>query len=105
MAATSASAAAFSVVDRSNSITRPTRTLATPSQPSPCRAFSTALPWTSRTPGLRKTWTVAFTPTSRHAALNHGGHFLHDPQPPRHLGVAFDDVAEVAAEAVLVELL
>src|SRR5215831_17349964 len=33
---------------------------AAPAQPSPCSAFSTALPWTSSTPGFRNTWTMAF---------------------------------------------
>src|SRR5208283_652581 len=103
MALTSASAAARSCAARSNSITRPTRTLETPSQPRPCSAFSTTLPCTSSTPGLRNTWTVAFT--SVDPALNHCRHLLHDAQPPRHLGVALDHCAEVAPEPVFVELL
>src|SRR5579859_1862306 len=86
-------------------ITRPTRTPSTWLQPSPCSAVSTALPWTSSTPGLRKTWTTAFIARSLDAALDNGGHLLHHAQAPGHFGVALDDVAEVAPEAVLVELL
>ena len=44
-------------------------------------------------PGWPQTWwPLALV----EAPLDHGRHLLHDPQAPRHLGVAFDDVAEVA---------
>src|SRR6185437_12947424 len=125
MALTSASAACASLAARSNSMVRPTRTPLTPPQPRPCSACSTALPCTSSTPGLRNTWTTAFIrrpaaelfrqPSGRpqrswllalmQAPLDHGRHLLHDPQAPGDLRVALDHVAEVAAEAVLVELL
>ena len=37
--------------------------------------------------------------------LNHGRHVLHDAEAAGHLGVALDHIAQIAAEAVLVQLL
>src|SRR5882757_8770987 len=90
--------------------TLPWRTLATPSTPSDLSAPSMALPWGSRMPDFRVTVTRAFTsPTSalhQHRTGARGPLVLHqDPQPFCHLGVGFQESAEIAAKTVLVELL
>src|SRR5580692_5765820 len=106
IALTSLSALARSAPASSNSMVLPTRTPATSPKPSPCKAPSMALPWTSSTPGLRKTSTLAFIRNSslQLAALDHRRHLAHDAQAPRDLGIALDDIAQIAAEAVLVQL-
>src|ERR1700694_293144 len=89
--------------------TLPWRTLATPSTPSDFSAPSMALPCGSRMPDFSVTVTRAFTETSalhQHWTGAGGSLALHqDAQPFCHLGVGFQQAAEIPAEAILVKLL
>src|SRR5437868_7343735 len=89
--------------------TLPWRTLATPSTPSDFSAPSIALPCGSRMPDFSVTVTRAFIgQSSLHQHRTGAGGALvlhHDAEPLRHLGVGFQQPAEIAAKAVLVELL
>src|SRR6516162_2998469 len=109
MASTLALALAPSVSASSSSIYLPWRTSSTPANPSPPSAWAMARPWGSRTPFLRVIWTFAFISScllhrvrAGHVA---GAAFGHDAQAPRDLLVGLRHLAEIAAEAVLVQLL
>src|SRR6476619_3904484 len=94
--------------------TLPWRTLATPSTPSDFSAPSMALPCGSRMPDFRVTVTRAFTILSLEHDLvgkpvptfpEHASALHQDAQPLCDLRIGFQKPAEVAAEAILVELL
>src|SRR5215472_5544916 len=112
MASTLALALARSVSASSSSIYLPWRTSSTPAKPSPPRAWAMARPWGSRTPFLRVIWTFAFMRFPVGALLHRiraghvaGAAFGHDAQTPRDLLIGLCHLAEIAAEAVLVQLL
>src|SRR2546429_2059791 len=90
--------------------TLPWRTLATPSTPSDFSAPSMALPCGSRMPDFNVTVTRAFTISSsaldQHRAGTGRTLVLHqDAQTLCDFGIGFQKSTEVAAEAILVELL
>src|SRR5436190_380452 len=123
MSSTRARALAGSVSARSSSISLPWRTSPTPSKPRECRALPIALPCGSRTPDLSRTWTRAFiappssprlhrpafiAPPSLHraqAAQIGRAADRQDAEAAGNLLVAFLDLAEILAEAVLIHLL
>src|SRR5215831_8963958 len=110
-----ASARASSTLSISMSNTLPWRTLAMPETPSDLSAPSIALPWGSSTPGLRVTVTRAFIaaagrekslPLHEHRARSLRTLVLaHDAEALGDLGIGLEQAAEIAAEAVHVELL
>src|SRR5215470_682624 len=91
--------------------TLPWRTLATPSTPRDFSAPSMALPWGSRIPVFSVTVTRAFTapiPLALHQHRAGAGRTLvlhEDAEPLRHFGIGLEQPAEIAAQAVLVQLL
>src|SRR5215831_15770967 len=110
IASTLALALARSVSVSSSSMYLPWRTSATPPKPSPSSAWAIARPWGSRTPFLSVIWTFAFMPPSPSLHRVRAGHVPgaalgHDAQAPSDLLIGFRHLAEVAAEAVLVQLL
>src|SRR5579862_1999686 len=80
-----------------------------PENPIEPRAWATALPWGSRTPSLGMMKTRAFTGAlslHRRRAFDIAGRaFGQNAKTPRNFLISLLDLAEVAAEAVLVELL
>src|SRR5262245_36028851 len=92
--------------------TLPWRTLATPSTPSDFSAPSMALPWGSRMPVFNVTVTRAFTSISSALALHQHRTgalrpfvFHQDAETLGDFGVSLQQATEIAAEAILVELL
>src|SRR5204863_860313 len=89
--------------------TLPWRTLAMPSTPSDFNAPSMALPCGSRIPDFRVTVTRAFMSTSalhQHRTRTCRAFVLHhDAEALGDFRVGLEQPAEIAAEAVLVELL
>src|SRR5262245_54889506 len=94
----------------------PWRTSPTLSKPSEWRALAMARPCGSRTPFFKVIWTRAFmtlrSSQSVNASLHRGGTlhvarpaFGENAQAARDFLIGLFDIAEVAAEAVLVELL
>src|SRR4051794_29827407 len=94
----------------------PWRTSPTDAKPSEWRALAMARPWGSRTPFFRVIWTRAFMTLRSWQSVNaslHRGGTLHvartafgkNAQAARNLLIGFLDIAEVAAKAVLVQLL
>src|SRR5262249_46748436 len=113
MPSSRALARTVSVSLSSSSMYLPWRTSPTSAKPSRLRECPMAFPWGSSTPCLRVTWTLAFiSPRSLQRRLLQGGGTAHvarplidqDAEPPRHLLVGLLDLAEVAAETVLVHL-
>src|ERR1700693_2864429 len=105
-----ASALALSEPDSSMSNTLPWRTLATPSTPSDFSAPSMALPCGSRMPDFKVTVTRAFTKATSALHQHRTGArrpfvFHQNPQPLGDFGVGLQQAAEIAAKAILVELL
>src|SRR6185437_392829 len=91
-------------------MTLPWRTSPTPLKPSVPRAWPIALPCGSSTPSLGMTKTRAFISLNRRRASNVARGiarraFGEEAEAARYLLVGFLDSAEIAAEAVLVELL
>src|SRR6476469_5570723 len=89
--------------------TLPWRTLATPSTPSDFKAPSMALPCGSRMPDFSVTKTRAFIGRlslhQHRAGAGRAFVFHHDAEPLGDFGVSLKQAAEIAAEAILVELL
>src|SRR4029077_12361261 len=114
MASTLTLALPRSVSLRSSSIYLPWRTSLTPAKPRPSRAWAMARPWGSSTPFFRVMCTRAFIVGAFSLLhwLLHGLWALHvaraalgkNSKPARHFLISLGDLAQVAAEAVLVQL-
>src|SRR5579862_2675742 len=109
IASTLARALPGSFSSSSISISLPWRTSPMPAKPSEASALPIALPCGSSTPDFKLTCTRAFiAATSLHRpwTLEVGGTALgQDAEPARHFLVAFRDLLQILAKAVLVELL
>ena len=72
MASMASRALAASVSSSSISMYLPWRTPPTPENPRAARAFPTAFPWGSRTPGFSVTWTLRFHAPRRSYCMTAG---------------------------------
>src|ERR671929_360216 len=100
-----------SLSSSSSSMTLPWRTSRTPEKPRLFRAWPMAVPCGSSTPDFKVTWTRAFMGLAAFSLHCLGtfevsrSAFRQDAKPTRHFLVGLLDIAEIAAEAVLIEFL